>query len=48
MELNDSQPFRANGYEVWIIWEDRLSLNKVVIINKEEVKQNVEEVYVGN
>lgn len=48
VELNDSQPFRANGYEVWIIWEDRLSLNKVVIINKEEVKQNVEEVYVGN
>lgn len=44
IELLDSEPFRTYGYEVWVIWEDRLDLNKVIIFNKREVKQNVEEV----
>ncbi len=48
IELEDSKPFRAYGYEVWVIWEDRIQLNKVVIVNtKEEVKQDVEKVCIG-
>lgn len=37
IELIESKAFRAYGYEVWIIWEDKVSLNKVVILNREEV-----------
>lgn len=48
IELKDSEPFRKAGYEVWFIWEDKLTLNKVVINQQTEVAPNVEKVCIGN